>query len=203
MWPWEHVAVGYLCYSLLRRGRGGGPPGNAAAVAVAVAAMLPDLVDKTLSWGLGLVPQGYAVGHSLLVAVPVTIAVLAVAGRRGRGGAAPSDRLDPGAIGVAAVVGHWSHLAGDAVYPALLGGGPAVERLLWPVASLPAYETRLGLLDRTALYLSEFGGAALAGRLGPLLALELALLVGVLALWLADGAPGVRPVLRAAGVGSR
>lgn len=191
MWPWEHVAFGYLCYSLLRRGRGGGAPDDAAAVAVVVAAVLPDAVDKTLSWGLGLFPAGYSVAHSVLVAVPVALAALVVGRRR--------DRV---AVSIALVVGHWSHLVGDVVYPAFLGRGLAVERILWPLVTLPSYDTRLGLVRRTVRYLAAYADAAAAGRLGGLILLEAGFLLAVFALWLFDGAPGLRGLWRVLGVGA-
>lgn len=93
MWPWGHLAVGYLLYSGAVHLRTGRPPRAAAVVVLAVGTQLPDVVDKTLAWVYHAVPQGYAAGHSVFVAVPVGLAVAlggiaygrsAIPGRYGR-----------------------------------------------------------------------------------------------------------------------
>ncbi|MFB6177136.1 MAG: metal-dependent hydrolase, partial [Halobaculum sp.] len=99
MWPWEHAAVGYLWYSLGRRAAGRDPPGDWPAVALALATQFPDLLDKSLSWGLGLFETGYALGHSIFLAIPLGVTALLVGQWRGR----PD-------IAVAVTVGYWSHL---------------------------------------------------------------------------------------------
>lgn len=71
MWPWGHLAVGYLLYSAAVRLRTGRPPRAAAVVLLLAGTQLPDVVDKPLAWVYHVVPQGYAVGHSVFVAVPV------------------------------------------------------------------------------------------------------------------------------------
>ncbi|MFC6964015.1 hypothetical protein ACFQL7_23110 [Halocatena marina] len=52
MWPWSHAAVGYLCYSIGTR-LVGRRPTTGPTVAVLFGALLPDLVDKPLSWVFG------------------------------------------------------------------------------------------------------------------------------------------------------
>lgn len=179
MWPWEHVAFGYLCYSLYRHARHGLVPGDRLAVAVALGALFPDLVDKPLSWAAGVFPSGYAVGHS--IASLAVVAGLAVALRhRGRG------RLT-GAF----VVGYGTHLVGDVVYPTLLGEGTALDRVLWPLVTAAPYEERLGLVARTARYLHRYLAMALSGDIGTALAVQAALLLAVVGLWLYDGTPGL------------
>ena len=127
MWPWEHLAVGYLAYSLYSRVVLGRRPTGPDAVVLAFATQLPDLVDKPLSWGFDVFTVGYGAAHSLLVVVPVLcVAGLLVARRR-----------LPGRPVAAYAVGHLSHLAGDLVYPVLRGEPLPVGRLLWPVASFP------------------------------------------------------------------
>lgn len=206
MWPWEHLAVGYLGYALVRRagarlgasgrGRAGSDAGGAGpdaggttdtaagrggpVVALAVATQLPDLVDKPLSWSLGVLPSGTSLAHSLLVAVPVVVGV-ALATRR--------TRLS--AYGVALAVGWLSHLAGDALYPVLLGGPPAVGALLWPVVPAPPGASGGGLLAH-ARRLFELFLTFLGTPRGRLYLLGEAGLLGLAALvWLRDGAPGV------------
>lgn len=187
MWPWGHVAVAYLCYSASRRLRGRVPPGDWPVVALSAGALAPDLVDKPLSWGLGLFPSGYAVGHSVFVALPLGAGLLVVGHRRGRGDlAAPF------------VLGYWSHLAADVGSGLLYGDGLAPSTVLWPIVERAPYGESLGLFGRTWHYLSEFGGAlAAVGRPSALLvaaALGPALLAA--SLWLLDGAPGPRAIGR-------
>lgn len=177
MWPWDHVAVAYVLYSILRR-VGGERPSSEVFV-LGGAAVLPDVVDKTLSWGLGLFPTGYAVGHSLFVAVPLGALVAAVSARWRRP-----------AVGLAFVVGYWSHLAGDVVWGTLVYGSPAVDRILWPVVALEPYPTRRGLFDRALHYLGDLANT-LAGADPAVVVAYLAPLGLSVALWLLDGAPGV------------
>ena len=48
MWPWEHLAIGYLAYSLLGRLAWRRPPTVGTAITVAFGTQFPDLVDKPL-----------------------------------------------------------------------------------------------------------------------------------------------------------
>ena len=190
MWPWEHAAVGYLVYSLSVRRLTGAPPSDRAAWALLFGTLVPDLVDKTLSWGLGLFPTGYAVGHSIFVAVPVGVLVLQRA--RGR-----SRALSCWAF----VTGYWSHLVGDVLSPLRAGDPVAVERLLWPVVVGGPYEESYGL-ERGLVYLGDF--VAGFGSMGPAgLALTLVLPALTVALGVADGLPGVGPLVRASGAARR
>jgi hypothetical protein len=84
MWPWEHLAVGYLLYSASVRLRTGSGPGDGPALALALSTQFPDLVDKPLAWSLGVLPDGTTVAHSVFVAVPAVVVVAAL--ERGRAG---------------------------------------------------------------------------------------------------------------------
>lgn len=180
MWPWGHVAFGYLLYSLgSHLGWRRAPAGREVAV-LGVAALLPDLVDKPLSWAFELFPQGYSVAHSVFVAVPLAllVALLAV-------------RTDRAPVGGAFIVGYWSHLVGDVLVAVVLRNQYALARVLWPLVTLPGYDTDRGMLERVLYYAAnavEFLGttdsmAVLLVYSGPLVAAFL--------LWLVDGAPGV------------
>ena len=65
MWPWGHLAVGYLVYSGLSRWRFGRLPGSVATLAVALGTQLPDLVDKPLAWTVNVLASGRSLAHSL------------------------------------------------------------------------------------------------------------------------------------------
>ncbi|WP_458188942.1 metal-dependent hydrolase [Haladaptatus sp. NG-WS-4] len=180
MWPWEHLAFGYLLYSVLRHVGTGRSPRSDAVVVLAVATQLPDLVDKPLAWSLAVLPSGHSLAHSLLSAFPLSVLALALAHRARR-----SD------VGVAFVVGYLSHLAGDVIYPVAVGKEPSPGYLLWPLVRVPADQSKMGFLARFREYFGDYlvylGDPAVRGYL----ALELGLLFTVLVLWLVDGMPGI------------
>lgn len=178
MWPWEHAAVGYLLYSLSLRALGREPPSDAETAVLLVATQVPDLVDKPLSWGLGVFQTGYALGHSAFVAVPVGLVVLAVGRRVGHTRA-----------GIAVVVGYWSHLLGDILSPIRSGEPILPGRVLWPVVDTVPYDTDFGL-GRGLVYLQDFV-VGLSGT-DPLEILVMYALLPFLTLgiWVLDGAPG-------------
>jgi hypothetical protein len=178
MWPWEHLAFGYVLYSAVARLRGG-PPGTREALAVAVGTQFPDLVDKPLAFR-GVVETGLTPTHSLLVAVPLSVGVWLAAARRG----AP-------AVGLAFAVGYGSHLVGDAVYHALLGGSVAAWFLLWPVVPTPPTPGMEPGLERVGLFVDRFLRFLGTPRGRLYILAEAGFLVGALAVWLRDGAPGV------------
>lgn len=188
MWPWEHLALGYLLFSLGLRVGGGRAPADWSVAVLAFGTQFPDLVDKPLGWVLGVFDSGTALGHSVFVAVPVCVVVLAI-----------GSRLDARQFAGAFAVGYLSHLPADALYPALLGGRPEPAKLLWPVVSSPAggsVDVWAHVLDLLATFVTSVGGGA-----GSFLLLELSLLSGALVLWLVDGRPGVGLVIPRPGVG--
>lgn len=172
MWPWEHAAVGYLGYAAVCRLRGK-EMADGPVLALLVGTQLPDLVDKPLAWGLGVLPAGRSLGHSLLVAVPLCVVVWLVARHYQRSEA-----------GLAFTVGYLLHLPADVISPVFYGGPPHFEFLFWPLVSLDGPGgpglTLDGLLG---FFTTSLGIAYLLG--------ELVLLLGTLALWRRHGYPGV------------
>ena len=187
MWPWEHLAFGYLLYSAATRATDGSPPTGPAVVLVALGTQAPDLIDKPLAWVFDLVPVAYAVGHSALSVVPVLVGVALLAARR-----AP-DRVE---LVAAYAVGHLSHLVGDVIYPALMGRGLHVGRVLWPLVRLEPTEGRSGVLDHLVPFALRYLDQLHALEQGPLVVVQIGLVVGVFVVWLLDGAPGPRTVWR-------
>lgn len=178
MWPWEHLALGYLLYSPAVRLSGDRSPRAVEALVLAFATQLPDLIDKPLGWGLGVLPSGLSLGHSLFFALPL-VGVVAVLARR----------ANLGYSGVAFSIGYLSHLLGDVVYNSL-DGVVAIGFLFWPLVSRQSRDAP-SLLFRVARLWSEFRAflATPSGRI--YLLLEVVLLVLALALWVADGTPGL------------
>lgn len=135
MFPWTHAAFGYLLLLsvavLLRRRLS-----RAELVAVIVGTQLPDLVDKPLAWWFNVLPSGRSLAHSLLVAVPLSLLVLAVAWY-----------LTHPEVGFAFGVGYASHLIGDS-YVALYYWRPEeLTYLLWPLLPPYPYDDFAGLTD--------------------------------------------------------
>ena len=172
MQPVVHLAVGYLCYAGYTRRRDGGVPDEVPALAVILGAALPDLIDKPI-WLAGVVGVGRTIGHSLLVVVPLVAAVLLYARSSGR------ERL-----GVAFAIGLCSHVATDVPWHVIAGAYDELGFLLWPLTPMPAYTGTKPL-------------GAIGGLEVTTLWLEAVVFVAGVALWLADGRPGLDAIRRA------
>ncbi|UPW00392.1 metal-dependent hydrolase [Halorussus gelatinilyticus] len=190
MWPWEHLAVGYLGYSLAVRLAGRGAPRPWPVVALAVGTQFPDLVDKPLAWTFGVLPSGHSLAHSLFAALPLAAlaATVGVALDRRRDGDAPGASR----VGAAFAFGYLSHLPSDAFYPLLVGGEANYDFLLWPVVPVSSPETGVGFAEMLRTLFSRYVERLARGEVSPYLAVELGLLSAVVALWVADGLPPLR-----------
>lgn len=178
MWPWEHLALGYLLYSLsihalLRR-----PPGERATLTLVIATQFPDLIDKPLGWLLGVVP-GHSVAHSLFIAGPLILSGMILAGRYNRPG-----------VGAAWAIGYLSHLLGDVFSPtAIIRMDVSLGFLFWPIVSVPMNEH--GGFVQTLLFYAQESLAYLSSPLGIVyLCAEVGVLSVVFAIWMYDGHPG-------------
>lgn len=188
MWPWSHAALGYLLYSFGARLIGRRPSGYPAIVLL-FATQLPDLVDKPLSWVFDVFPQGYSIAHSVFIAVPLGVAILAIAAWRHRT-----------ECGIAFIVGYWSHLLGDVLFALIESNPLAFERVLWPVVTLPPYGTELTGFERLELYVSAFLELLLTQEATFILIAALLIYFGpfffAFLVWIIDGAPGVAALRR-------
>lgn len=138
MWPIGHAAGAYLIYAAWGHSRGEVPPDGSAVLILVVASLLPDLVDKPLSWYLGVLPTGRSLTHSLLVVLPLCLAIGVLAARY--------DRTE---WGIAFGCGALSHLLFDAL-PALWRPDAVLGFLFYPLIPVEPYEegapTLVGLL---------------------------------------------------------
>lgn len=182
MWPWTHVAFGYLLYTGLTRARSGAPPGDVATLWLLLGTQLPDLIDKPLAWTFDLVPSGRMLVHTLFVAVPACWLVHRYWSRR-----------ENPEYGVAFGVGYLSHVFGDAIGSLLVGDYAFVRFLVWPLLSVPVDEQR-GILPELATADPTFS---------PAFAVQAAMGLGIVALWAYDGAPGTAVVRRHLGRGRK
>lgn len=178
MWPWEHAAIGYLLFSIGLRLLNRDAPTERETVGLVVMSVLPDLIDKPLSWGLELTPSGYGVLHSVFIAIPVAALILVIA-----------VRTDRGRLGVAVAVGYWSHLVADVLTPVRSGDQPIIERVLWPVGDTSGYAVDYGL-GRGLVYLGEFVEMLLAMSPLDIVLYYLLIPASTVGLWVIDGKPG-------------
>jgi len=183
MLPWEHAAIGYLAYSLLSHALARRSPGALEALAAVVGSQGPDLIDKPLSWQYGVFESGYALGHSVFLAVPLAVAAALLARAYGRA-----------RVGAAFAVGYLFHLPGDVVPTFLRSGELPLAVVLWPVAKAPpsAEQPVVGVtVDLFFEYVD-----VLTAQDPPTLVLVQAGVIGLTALlWLYDGAPVLRELL--------
>ena len=186
MWPWEHVLFAYVFYSVYVHVRYRRSPNELPVVALAFGSLLPDLVDKPLAWQFGVFESGYALAHSVFVAVPVSVAVLLYARRRGHA-----------AAGAAFGVGYLLHLVGDVIPASLSRGAVDLTPMLWPIAGEPRAADRASesFLEGVSTLLVDYGTQLATLEPTPVLLLQIGSVVLGLALWAYDGFPGPRLVV--------
>jgi hypothetical protein len=128
MWPWGHLAAGYLVYSLYTRLTTGDSPADVPALVALFGTQLPDLVDKPLAYA-DVLPSGRAMGHSVFFALVVGAVLWALV-----------RRYDRPHLAVAFGFGHVAHVVGDLV-AAVVDQTPVAEFgfLLWPLLPVPVY----------------------------------------------------------------
>lgn len=173
MFPWGHLAVGYLVFAFLTQFRYRRPQTAAALIALAVGTQLPDLVDKPFAWYLGILPHGRSLSHSLFAALLLCGLVLAVA-----------RRYDRPLVGVAFGTGYLTHLATDGLYPLLDGEWASLGYLFWPVTSVPADDSGYSIVTMLV-----------EGSVSPLGLFEFGLLAVAIAVWVRLETPGLDAVV--------
>jgi hypothetical protein len=175
MWPWGHLALAYLVYTLYSRRWRGHRPTAAAALVVAVGSQAPDLVDKPLAWTLSVLPTGRSLAHSLLVVVPAVALLYSLARARDEG---------EGPLVVAFGIGVLSHLFGDVFFSLVNLEFRHMGFLLWPAIPPIEYGVEQSFLAHFRLV-----------DLSPELYFEFLLVALALVAWRSDGYPGLATVL--------
>ncbi|WP_089649600.1 metal-dependent hydrolase [Halobacterium hubeiense] len=176
MWPWGHLAVGYLCYVLWARRRETDQQ-PLAVLAVGVGSQLPDLIDKPLAWTVTVLPSGRSFAHSLFTAF-VLIAGVAWLSRR----------FDRPQAWVAFAIGYLTHTIADLgpeVFLGLLTGDLSVLRwttyLGWPLLPAPPYPNDSSFLAHLTTLTFD-----------PFIATQFVLFGIAVGVWLWSGASGLR-----------
>jgi hypothetical protein len=180
MWPWGHLGVAYLLYSVYARGRFRRAPRAEPALAVLVGSQFADLIDKPLAWWVGILPSGRSLAHSLFFAAALILVVYAVGFVLGR--------LE---TATAFVVAHLSHLLADVPPRAFLGYPFETEFLVWPLLEQPTFRYGEQLFEPPAIV--ELVVAPLTDPLVFFL-FEWVLFGAAIALWYVDGCPGLEYV---------
>lgn len=169
MWPWGHLAFGYLLY-LLVRPRAWREADRPTVLAVLVGTQLPDLIDKPLAWYFHVLEYGRSLAHSVITGGLILLTVVLYLRHRGH------RRL-----ATAFAIGYLSHLVGDSYTFALAGKWGTITWLVWPLLPIPNTANELeGLfahlarLDASVVYSD---GVLLAGV--------------AFVIWLLQGAPGL------------
>jgi len=177
MWPWGHLAVGYLVYVVWAR-RNATPQRSRTLLVVAFATQLPDLIDKPLAWTLSVLPSGRSLGHSLFTATILVAVVYYLVRRDNRADVAP-----------AFAIGYLSHCLSDLgpdVVAGVLTGDASQLRwatyLLWPLYPPPPYPHDTSFVSQFATF-----------TLDPYGLFQFLLVALALAVWVRSGMPGVRP----------
>lgn len=186
MFPWAHIAIGYLTYTVWTKVWDARVPGGAATIALAVGTQFPDLLDKPLGWWLGIY-DGRGIGHSILATAVLCVALVVVARRYDR-----EDLAGAFAIGVG------THLVADAAGPLATGSLREAGFLLWPFVSPPTYP-KDSLLDHLEVWLVQLRLLSQSSPLGLLetrFGLQFALFALLVFVWALDGFPGLRTALR-------
>ncbi|QCJ47428.1 metal-dependent hydrolase [Haloprofundus sp. MHR1] len=167
MWPWGHLAFGYVWYSVWSRTTTREPPTEVSTLAVVLGTQFPDLVDKPLAWVFGLLPSGRSLAHSVLT-MALVVGVLYFLARKYR-------RTD---LVTAFGIGYASHLVGDSLSALFDAEYGELAFLLYPLMYTD-YGEEYGFLYRLAqLDIGDF--------LGP----QFLVVLAVVVLWIIDGAPG-------------
>ncbi|MDL0138004.1 metal-dependent hydrolase [Halobacterium salinarum] len=157
MWPWGHLAIGYLCYIAWTYVRDIDQR-PLAVVAVVFGSQFPDLIDKPLAWTVPVLPSGRSLAHSLLTAGGILAACYYV-----------SQRFNRTDVCAAFGIGYLTHIFGD-LGPRVIGGlltGDFTQLqwatyLLWPLLPAPPYPNDDSFLAHfTAFTIDPFVAAQL------------------------------------------
>jgi hypothetical protein len=186
MFPWDHLAIGYVVYSIVVRLLGS-RPSDEEWLAIVVGSQFPDLVDKPLAWTLGVLPSGTSLAHSVLVATPVVAILLLVSAQYGRV-----------RTGVAFGLAYLLHLPADILYGPLISGnlsGIDYGIILWPLVAQPFGGPSEGLFTTAAYYIGRYYVYLQSPEAIGYFLLEVAFLGAAFALWVADGKPGLEYVV--------
>ncbi|MDS0478401.1 metal-dependent hydrolase [Natrinema sp. 1APR25-10V2] len=185
MWPWEHLIVSYILYSLISHTVFRESPSGLDALAVVLASVLPDLIDKPLAWEYGIFDVGYAIGHSIFFAVPLAILVGMIANVTAR----PRTSL---AFGLSYLL----HPPADIIDAVFRQGVLLIDLAFWPVTLVEGHPPGPSFFEAVFLLFGHYTSDLLAGNLSAYLRIQVGLAGFTILVWLLDGAPVLRECLQ-------
>ena len=180
MWPWGHLAVGYLLYSGTNHLLTGSRPSPRAVFWLAIATQLPDLIDKPLAYWWHFLPEGRTLAHSYVFLGPLCLGVVLA-----------TRYLSASDVGAAFSIGVLSHPLADGLGAIHTANWEMLTYLVWPILPAPDYEA-----DSFAHHVDQLmalietlrSGSVTAAGWEPIV-LELSIVAVVLLLWVYDGMP--------------
>lgn len=179
MWPWEHTLFAYLVNSLATHLSIGEPPQDGPVIALVLGSVLPDVIDKPLAWQFGIVKSGYAIAHSIFVAIPFNLCVMVVGVKFGK----PR-------VAIAFSLGYLLHLLGD-VFPSFLATGKLQwQQITWPIGRRrpDPYESSIGGFIEN---FTEYFERLISFELNAPIIIGIGTTIVGIALWVYDGTPGI------------
>lgn len=178
MWPWEHLAFGYLLYSFYSHARWNTAPTARTAGVVTIASQIPDLIDKPFGWWLGVLPGGRTFAHSLLTAIPAIVLVALV-----------GWFLHANRAAIAFAIGYLSHIAGDIIYPLIVKRELRTGFLFWPITGTDVEPT--APVGHITELVADFVAFLLTSVGVVYLVVEILLISTAIVVWWYDDAPGL------------
>lgn len=178
MWPWDHLAFGYVLYLIVSSRRPWSKPDDLTFITLAIGSQLPDIIDKPLAWSVGVLPSGLSLGHSLLFLVSLTVITAALSNRYGRPELAGS-----------VIVGVSSHLIGDVLFALLTGAPRPYHFLFWPVIPTVT-EMNIGLVTTIEEFWRYYLRFLSTPRGSVYLIANLTFHFIAVVTWISNGAPG-------------
>lgn len=177
MWPWGHLAVGYVCFVVLCR-QTELEQSAPTLLLLAVGTQFPDLVDKPLAWTIGVLPSGRSLAHSLLV-IGLLLGIL-------RRLVPDDDRALVTAFGIGAISHALSDLGPDVVIGLLQGNLNQLQWttfLVWPLLPSPPYPHDDSFIQHFAAF-----------ALDPYVLFQVGLVGVAVGIWVGSGMPGYAAV---------
>lgn len=178
MWPWEHLAFGYLLYLVLRAWKPSSRLDDLTFIVLTIGTQLPDLIDKPLAWSLGVLPSGLSLGHSIVFLAILTPLAVAISNRYGR----PE-------LASALVTGVASHLVGDVLFALLIESPSPYQFLFWPVIPR-VMEPNVGLAPTVGELWFKYIKFLSTPRGATYLVIDLIFNGMAFLIWIRNGAPG-------------
>lgn len=139
MMPWGHFLVAALPFVVCTAVRYRRLPSGQTLFVLGIGTQFPDIVDKPLAWRFDIIINGRMFMHSLVFAVPISIAVIYLSAKNERP-----------ALGTAFVFGYLMHLPGD-FYTAVVGPDTYLPRnMVWPLFGTRTI-SKPGFVDQPSL----------------------------------------------------